>query len=158
MTRRAWPLLYILLLTGCQPNKERMPFYGRWGGGFVVDAIAGGGTEKDRQRSTLNGYLMLYATGNSFLMHEEGEQEILDIKGTWRLLKPTRVELEIAEIKIDDMGGEDKRDPNRKFIPTDDVRAAYSRPLVLDISPDKQSLTGLRLAMGDLTGRHVYKR
>ena len=154
--RKLWlavPLLAIL--TGCNHNKELLPFLGKWSGQFDVSDIEGGGTAKDIKRETLKGYVQVYATERTYKMEMEGEQETIDISGTWTI-KGNRLTLTPNDITIDDQGGADKRDPNKKFIPAADAKAAYNRPLLLQETPDKKALHGLKISIGNLIGTHNF--
>jgi len=134
-----------------------MPYLGKWSGTFHVEKVAAGAAVADPERNTLRGFLQLYATGEKFELHLEGEQFGLVSKGTWSLTK-NRLSLHPTEVKIDDGGGEDARNPNRAWITPADLRAAYSRPMPFQISKDGQTLTGLLIEVGPLTGTHSFKR
>ena len=149
----ALPLL--LLCGGCNRNSDLLPFLGKWLGRFEISEIQGGGTAQDIKRETLKGYVQVYATSRSYKMEMEGEQEVINITGTWTI-KANRITLTPKSIIIDDKGGEDKRDPNKKFIASKDVREAYGRPLLLVESADKKSLTGLKITIGNLLGIHRF--
>lgn len=147
-------LLSLMFWASCA-NKGLLPYVGKWTGGFVVDDAPGGGSARDRARNDLHGYLQLYRS--SFQMDLEGEQEGVLLKGTWAV-KGKDLMLTPTDLSIDDHGGADQRNPNLKFIPPDDVRAAYAHPLALKISPDKKRLLGLEISMGKLLGRHLFAR
>jgi len=132
-----------------------MPFLGKWSGEFQVSEIQGGGTAKDMKRESIRGYIQVYATSRSYKMEMEGEQETIDISGAWTI-KGHRITLLPETIKIDDQGGVDARDPNKKFIPAEEVQKAYGRPILLSESEDKKSLTGLKTTIGKLTGTHRF--
>jgi hypothetical protein len=149
-------LVAVLLLAGCG-SKDKLPYLGRWHGDFVVDKILQGGTDKDRQREGLRGSLQVYATDDRLILHLEGEQEVIDVNGTWEHTG-TAMTLRFTRIKIDDMGGANLRDPNLKFIPSVDVRTAFQRNMVLHLSRDKQKLNGLEVSIGPLTGHFLFTR
>lgn len=134
-------------------HKEYLPFLGKWAGKFEVASIKGGGSDKDKKRESLSGYVQVYATKQTYKMEMEGEQETIDITGTWTL-QGNRITLKPKSVLIDDKGGAEFRDPNKKFIPSDRVHAAYGQPLILVESPNKKSLTGLEITIGDLVGTH----
>ena len=144
------------MLAGCNPNKAAMPFFGKWIGAFTVTEMHGG-TALDMKRESLKGYVQVYVNRRQYKMEMEGEQETIDITGTWSVDK-NRITLTPKQIDIDDQGGADKRDPNKKFIPADIAQAAYSRPLLLQESPDKKSLTGLKTTIGILVGTHHFTK
>ena len=88
-------------------------------------------------------------------MEMEGEQETIKIDGTWTI-KGNTLTLDPKSVIIDDMGGADVRDPNKKYIPAEDVRDAYGQPLVLTESKDKKALHGLEMTVGKLVGKHEF--
>ncbi len=147
-------LILLLFAAGCG-DKTILPFLGKWQGQFEVQRMQVPGTESDRKRESLKGYVQVYADKHKFKMRMEGEQEAVDLTGTWSI-KRQQITLQFSDVVVDDMGGEQFRDPNRKFIAPIDLRAAYSKPLVLNLSTDKKHLDGLTMTMGGLTGRHVY--
>jgi len=132
-----------------------MPFLGKWIGAFEVTEIHGGGTAQDMKRETLRGYVQVYATNRIYKMEMEGEQETIDITGSWTI-KGNKITLKPGSIIIDDQGGADKRDPNKKFILSADAQAAYGQPILLAESADKKSLTGLKTTIGNLVGTHRF--
>lgn len=152
--KRFAPLIFLIGLGGCA-DKAQLPFLGKWLGQFEVRDISSGGTDLDRKRESLKGYVQVYADKHKFVMRMEGEQEAIDLLGTWSV-RGRQLTLSFAEVKIDDMGGERFRDPNRKFISPTALRVAYARPVVLNLAADKKHLDGLTMTMGNLTGRHVF--
>ncbi len=132
----------VVLGAGCV-NKDRWPFLGKWNGGFKADSYAGA-TPTDLKRWDMPGYVMLYATRWAFKLHLEAEQAIVDGKGSWAQRGNT-IALTFTELKIDDKGGEEKRNPNRKFISAEAIRKAFGREIVFRLSADgKQIDTGLQ--------------
>lgn len=165
-------LFLLISLTGCQQHREMMPYFGKWDGGFYIDETeskrAGftaprlGKTSLPLKRYTMEGYLMLYATRDSFKLHLEGEQVVIDIDGTWAVTKNSRGEdritLKPKGFKIDDFGGADMRDPNKAYIPSLDIRDTYGKEILLKPSKDRQKLDGLPISLGKLVGTHLWKR
>jgi hypothetical protein len=141
---------------GCG-HRDLLPFIGQWKANFVVDKIKEGGSDEDRRREGLRGFLQMYATHQSFKLHLEGEQEIFDAEGTWSH-DGDRVVLSFSSNKIDDQGGAEKRNPNLKFIPPSDLSSAFTRDMALRLSKDKKSMVGLETSIGHLTGHHVFTR
>ena len=133
-----------------------MPLLGKWSGAFTVDKV-GPGAVGDARRNALKGFLQLYKTDSRFELHLEGEQFGLVAGGSWSF-KGDRVTLTPKEVKIDDGGGEEARNPNRAWIDPAALRAAYSRPMSLRRSKDGQSLKGLLIEVGPLTGTHAFVR
>ncbi len=150
---RLIPLVF--LAAGCNPHADMVPFLGKWSGGFQVTEITGGGKARDLKRESLMGYVQVYATSRSYKMELSGEQETIDISGTWSH-KGNHITLQPSAITIDDQGGADKRDPNKKFIPAAIAKAAYERPLILQETPDKRTLSGLKISVGKLIGTHKF--
>lgn len=139
-------------------NQDLMPFTGRWKGGFTVDSIQkGSDTADDRHRSRLEGYVQVYLTGRKYVLHLEGEQQGIDVTGTWTA-KGDRITLQSKSVTIDDQGGADARNPNKKYIPNEVVNEAYSRQMVLVLSKDKHNLRGLKVSVGDLIGEHAFEK
>ena len=132
--------------------------FGKYEGGFEVHTF-GGKETPDVNRWNLKGYLQLLASHDEFKIHLEGEQQIIDVKGKWRL-KPRMITLEIGDITVNDLGGEERRNPNLKFIPIADFRNAYGRELVLKIDGTTKQpiLVGPTLGMGPILGNHRFVR
>ncbi len=153
----ALSLLGLIAVSGCNPHGELVPYLGKWDGKFTVLEAEPNATPNDLDRESLRGYLMLYATKMLFKLHLEGEQETVDIEGTWRLEKG-RVFLDTKKTSIDDMGGENFRDPNRKFIPGEAIRATYSKPVTLSLDKTNKKLSGLPITMGKVIGKHEFEK
>ena len=147
--------LLAAILSGCNMHGDLLPFLGKWKGKYEVKSIVGGGSDKDRVREQLQGFVQVYATNRSYKMEMEGEQETIKIDGTWTI-KGNKLTLDPKSVIIDDMGGADVRDPNKKYIPAEDVRDAYGQPLVLTESKDKKALHGLEMTVGKLVGKHEF--
>lgn len=147
---------FALVYQASHSNKDLVPFLGKWTGGFNVQRVTkGADSATDRERSSLHGFVQIYATNRKFKIHLDGEQESLDITGEWTF-KKNRMTLTTTDFVLDDQGGEDMRNPNMKFIPAEELRLGYSRPLVLDLSPDKKKLSGLPITIGNLVGKHEF--
>ncbi len=146
---------FALLLCGCNRNAALMPFLGKWSGHFEVTDLTNGGTAADIKRETLSGYVQVYATQRSYKMELQGEQETISITGFWTI-KGNRITLNPKTVSIDDQGGAELRDPNKKFIPAADVHAAYGRPLVLAETTNNKALDGLKMSVGNLIGTHHF--
>jgi len=134
-----------------------MPYLGKWSGGFQVEKVRPGTAIADPKRNNLKGFLQLYATDHRYELHLDGEQFGLIARGTWSE-ENGRLSLTSNDVKIDDGGGEEARNPNRAWIDPKDLREAYSRPMGLRLSKDGQRLTGLIIDVGPLTGTHSFVR
>ena len=149
-------LLFVMTLRATESNKDQIRYTGRWKGGFTVDAVQKGpDTPEARHGQRLEGYLQVYLSGHRYKLHLEGQQQGIDIDGTWTA-QGNRLTLTPKAVAIDDQGGEDKRDPNKPYIPNEAVLDAYNRPLVLAQSPDKKSFQGLKVTIGNLLGSHAF--
>ncbi len=153
--RGIWVAPLALLLLGCG-DRSKMPYLGKWSGGFDVETV-GKGAVGGRERNRLKGFLQLYRTDARYELHLDGEQFGLVAGGSWSE-KAGRVTLSPKEVKIDDGGGEEVRNPNRAWIEPTVLREAYSRPMALRVSKDGKSLTGLLMDVGPLTGAHSFVR
>jgi hypothetical protein len=156
MNRLAWIVVLLLILGSWVAlgklrgsNKDLVPFAGRWIGGFEP--------EENRQNG-LDGHLQVYLSGKKFKLHLSGPQQSVELDGTWTKEGDRRIVLRPASIQIDDGGGAEMRDPNKPFIPSDDIRSALTREIPLDLSSDGKALTGLTTSMGELAGKHEFGR
>lgn len=139
-------------------NRDLIRYTGRWGGGFTIDSVQSGpDSEAVRKRNKLTGYVQIYLTGRKYTLHLEGEQQGVDVYGTWTA-KGEKLTLTPKEVKIDDRGGPEQRDPNRPYLPNEDVRAAYERPIVLSQSADKNSFQGLPMSVSRFIGKHRFEK
>ncbi|MFZ4506256.1 MAG: hypothetical protein ACOYON_00995 [Fimbriimonas sp.] len=156
---RIWPAaLLVALLAGAScGGKERLPFLGKWALRFEVTGAGEGAKPADLTRNELVGYLQIYATKNGFILFLEGEQQSIEVRGDWKIERK-RLVLAPKDVLIDDRGGVDVRDPNKKYLEPDGIREAYSRGLVLVPSQDGTKLEGLTMAIGPLRGRHLAAR
>jgi hypothetical protein len=134
-----------------------MPYLGKWSGGFTVDRVRPGVAVSDPTRNALKGFLQLYATERRYELHLDGEQFGLVARGSWTE-ENGRLSLAPNEVKIDDGGGEEARNPNKTWIDPKELREAYSRPMGLRLSKDGQRLIGLLIDVGPLTGTHSFVR
>ena len=149
-------IIALLALSGCGVNPIT-PYLGRWHADFLVEKLLRGDSADARKRESLHGYLQVYATENRFKMQLEGEQQGIDLTGNW-ILDKEKIRLKCSEIKIDDHGGSDKRDPNLKYIDSDVIRATYAREIILRRSKDHTKLVGLEITVGNLLGHHEMNR
>ncbi|HEY0866184.1 MAG TPA: hypothetical protein VGE01_02330 [Fimbriimonas sp.] len=145
------PTLALAVCLGCG-NAEIEPFLGKWNGGFVAEEAAGAS-----KRDNLTGYLQVYRTQDRFELFLQGEQQSVTAKGTWSAEK-SRITLTVLDLKVDDGGGEQGRDLSKRFIPADDLKAAYTGKLALDLGPDKLRLKGLKTNVGGLVGVHEFQK
>jgi hypothetical protein len=153
VSRFAWILVSLAIAAGLASvyigrgaNQELRAYLGMWNGGLTV------GT------NTMKGYLRLKGSRRQFEMHLEGRQQEIDLAGIWTLDNLKRISLKVESMKINDFGGEEKRDPNKPYLPNSAVNTAYAQPLQLDLSSDGESLTSLPVRFGELTGIHSFQK
>lgn len=134
-----------------------MGLMGKWSGGFEVERLGDNAPIKEKKRNDLTGYLQIYGSNSKYELNLEGEQFGVLVTGTWTF-KEGRVTLRPSEVKVDDGGGLEERNPNRAWIEPSVLSAAYSRPLPLRLSKDGQHLEGVLIDVGTLVGTHRFKR
>jgi hypothetical protein len=148
-------------LTGCR-SKAELPYLGRWEGRFSVESVDPKLSIRSTARNTLRGFLQLYRTDNRCTLHLEGEQEAVDAKGHWEVKRREIVATFTGrlgdEIKIDDAGGFDLRDPNKVFIPATDLKAAFGAPIALHTASEDQALWSPLVKLGPLSGHFEFKK
>jgi hypothetical protein len=149
----------VAVLINRTAHSNLRPFLGKWNGGFEIQDIRGVGASNVQKRAQeLRGFVVLYGSHQKFDLEVSGQQQDIVVTGTWKVIKPTRVELTSSDVKIDDYGGVLKRDPNKPYIPNEDVTSAYEKPIILDLTDKGQKLNGLLISMGDMTGTHIFER
>ena len=151
------PLLLMKGLGG-GGDKKSIPFFGQWPGKFVVDKVnRGPDGPEDRKHHTLNGYVSIRLDKNKYLMHLEGEQQQVDIKGTYKI-SGSQITLDPDDIKVKTEGGKDGVNPNFKFVPDEDLYEAYQKKITLKLSKEGSTLEGLRTTIAFLEGTHTFKK
>ncbi|MGV3614895.1 MAG: hypothetical protein ACO1SV_06130 [Fimbriimonas sp.] len=151
-------LLITLTLRATGSNRDLLRYTGKWEGGFTIESIQKGkDTEEERHRNRIVGFVQIYLTNRKYTLHLEGAQQAIDVDGIW-VAKDDRVTLTPKNVKIDDKGGPEQRDPNKPYIPNEAVQAAYNRPMTLVQSPDKQRYEGLAVTVGDFLGKHQFAK
>jgi hypothetical protein len=148
-----------LILSGCR-SKQDVPYVGRWDGQFMVSRLLGKTQVMSAKRNNWRGFVLLYRTrddgGTRCQMHLENEQETVEVKGHWELVK-RQVEITFNDIKIDDAGGLDMRDPNKSYLDSGEIRKALSVPLILN-STGPTSLSSPLVVFGPLEGAYSFKK
>ena len=147
--RRLAILVPLALAIGCGDRKIQ-PFLGKWTGGLEVLRVKGGGNPKDYE---LRGDLQLYV--RKFELRLTGPQQALVAKGTWTY-EGRRVRLKTTEVRFDDQGGEDQRDPNRPYLDPKDLQAFLGREQGLNLSKDGGRLAGVEDALANLVARLAF--
>ena len=155
-------------LCGCFDSAQ-VPFLGRWSGAFEVDSASQKMPISKLARYNMKGFLMLYRSQfrvlnskddrpkSKFVMHLEGEQESVDVTGQWELINK-QIQLTATDIKPDDEGGEALRDPNRTYIPVNDLEAALQKPIPCSFDATKTKLSSPLSQIGLLFGRYRFTK
>ena len=153
----AIPIVLVLALTGCG-DKKVVPFLGQWEGHFQVNKVGkGSDTAIDRKQYSQKGYVSVRLNKHIYTMHLEGEQQQLDIKGTWSY-SGQQITLEPTDIKVNDDNGDKGPNPNLKYVPSEDLYNAYQKKITLKLSPDGSTLQGLTTTRAFLEGVHIFKK
>ena len=146
-----------IVLAGCGDQKV-VPFLGQWPGQFTVDKVnKGPDGPEDRKHHTLHGYLSVRLNKKSYMLHLEGEQQQIDVKGTWTY-SGNQLTLTPVDPKINTEGGKEGLNPNFKFVPVDELYLAYEKKMTLNLSKDRATLLGLRTSVAFLEGTHSFKK
>ncbi|MHB8637393.1 MAG: hypothetical protein ACYC96_13065 [Fimbriimonadaceae bacterium] len=140
-------------VAGC--NKERIPFLGHWDGGFDVTSTT---ASVPTTAIVLRGYIQLYRTNDRFLMEMANPLQLLDLAGNWRMVSSTRIELTFHNFKLTEPDLEKLKAMHKPYLDPVALRAAYTKPLILDLSPNGKQLTGLLVRVGPLLGTHVFRK
>jgi hypothetical protein len=149
-----------LLLSGCGDSKK-IRFLGMWNGGFEVSGVGGKNdlSLKGLEALSLSGYLKVLANKNEYWLKLDGKQQGIEIKGKWSYDDASsRLTLRPNDIQIDDGGGEEFRDPNKPWVPVEKLRAAYEKPIVLDLKGENKKYEGLEMSVGSLQGVHRFEK
>jgi hypothetical protein len=160
----ATPLIAALVVLssmthGCRSTQD-VPYLGRWEGQFKVKRLIGKTQVATPSRNNWKGYILLYRTqdgelGNRCQSHLENEQEAVDLKGHW-LVKRHQISVTFDNVKIDDAGGLDARDPNRAYLEPIEIQKAFSVPMVLTAGPSFQIFQGPLVEFGPLQGAFEF--
>ncbi|CAN5419607.1 hypothetical protein BH11ARM1_BH11ARM1_03930 [soil metagenome] len=165
LNRFTWILVALFAIFGTtmvlynrNANSDLKPFLGKWNGGYVVTSIGPITDPNILKGNKLDGYVVIYGAEHKFAMELSGPQQDINVTGTWRIVKATRLELKSNGVKIDDFGGADKRNPNLPYIPNEIVSKVFDQPFVLDLADGNQKFVGLLNKFGNLTGKYEFDR
>ena len=145
-----------IALMGCANSAQR-PYIGRWTGEFDVKQVTGKLPISEPRRNKMKGFVQLYLTDSRIAFHMEGEQEAVDAKGHWEIRRH-QIRLTFSDVKVDDAGGLDGRDPNKAYIPPTAIARALTSPLALNISPDNKGLSSGFVLIGPLLGSYSFTK
>jgi hypothetical protein len=90
-------------------------------------------------------------------MHLEGEQQKIDVKGTWSY-NGKQITFEPKDAKIVTEGGPGGANPNFKYVPDEELYNAYQKKITLKLSQDGSTLQGLTTTIAFLEGVHSFKK
>jgi hypothetical protein len=151
-------LALIILKIASGGDQKAVPLLGQWPGQFTVDKVnRGPDGPDDRKHHTLRGYVSVRLNKKMYTMHLEGEQQQIDIKGTWSYTG-NQITLAPNDIKVNTEGGKEGINPNFKFVPDDELYNAYQKKITLNLSKDGSKLQGLRTTIAFLEGTHSFKK
>jgi hypothetical protein len=150
-----------LTLAGCRTTAD-IPYLGRWEGDFTVKRVMGRTQIPNPSRNGWKGYIILYRTqdgalGNRCQAHLENEQEAVDLKGHW-LVRARQISATFDNIKVDDAGGLDSRDPNKAYLEPNEINRAFSIPLVLTSEQKGKVLESPLRELGPLEGKFRFEK
>ncbi|MBI1332446.1 MAG: hypothetical protein JST12_18715 [Armatimonadetes bacterium] len=152
------PLAFILLAAAGCGDKKMMPFLGQWNGDFVVSKVnRGPDADIDRKHHSLHGYVSLRLDKKSYLLHLEGEQQQVDVKGNWAYHGNQAV-LSPSDVKVNNDNGAGQYNPNRKYVPDEDLYSAYNKKLILTLSQDGKTLQSPSMSIAFLEGEHIFTK
>jgi hypothetical protein len=151
-TSAAAVLLAAALAGGC--NKTRMPYFGHWLGGFETTSST---SLMSTSAIEFRGYLQLYRVDNKFLIQLSNQSQVLNLGGVWKVLRTNRIELTFNSFRLDEPDLDKLKAMRRPYLEPEDLRAAYGKPMILDLKPDG-SLEGLLVHVGPLIGKHAFKK
>lgn len=127
-------------------DKERVPVMGQWTGGFYTD-----------KAEVLRGYLKLYRTGDKFKMRLTSKHQEMNFEGTWTIAK-RRVELRVSDVQFENPPEETQKALGLKLLSSEEVRTVYSKPIMLDLNAKDNELDGLTMTLGNIQGKHQFKK
>lgn len=145
--------LSAVALSGC--HKPNLPFLGHWSGKFE---LTGESEPADAKALVLGGYLQLYQTGSKAILDLTNKAQHVNIVGTWKLVSPKRAEVRLQNPKIDMPPLDQLTALKEPFLDPTVLQDKLTVPIILDLSTDKNHLTGLLTTIGPLKGRFVFTR
>lgn len=145
-------------LQGCvSADQKTRPFLGMWVGKYAVSSVgAGPNTADDQRRHTLTGYVRVLLDKKAYQMHLEGEQQTVEIKGEWAY-RGNQIILSPKKVEVKDEY-EDGPNPNRKYVPLDELTKAYQQKLTFNINKAANEFTAPEVKIAFLSGTHSFKK
>jgi hypothetical protein len=156
--RCLWFLIAALALAGCNGNDNPAArAAGTYPGEFRIESVDGKSDAKMIADETMKGSLELYLTQNKFKLDLASKYQGFTVEGKWTAEK-SRVTLTTDKYAFQNPSEEDQKAFQLKIIQPDEIRTAFGHPLVLETSPDRRKLTGLKTSLGKLLGRLEFER
>jgi hypothetical protein len=140
-------LLVLIAMCGCG-NRELLPYYGTWSGGFVSE-------EWKQESDALEGYLHLYAGKQGFKMQMENRAQGIEATGTW-LLDGRVLTLQFDRIEFPGPTQEELVALKLERIPPDEIRKALGQRMTFTLSDDGKRFEGVQMDLGSVKGRHSF--
>jgi hypothetical protein len=148
-----------LLLSGCFTGLA--PYLGHWVGSFEVEQAAKG---VPVDALNLKGYVQLYQTGDRCLLELANPAQKLTLKGTWKIATPSgretvklrRVVVTVNDLVLEEPSLERLKALHRPFIDPAELRAAFAKPLILELSEDGKTMNGILVTIGPLLGHFHF--
>jgi len=147
-----------LFLGGCiSADQKTRPFLGMWVGKFAVSNVGvGPNTADDQRRHTLTGYVRILLDRKAYQMHLEGEQQVIEIKGEW-VYRGSQLILSPKKVEVKDEY-EDGPNPNRKYVPSDELTKAYQQKLTFNLNKAANEYSAPEMKIAFLNGTHSFKK
>jgi hypothetical protein len=154
-------LFVVACAVGCR-SRDDVPYLGRWEGEFKAKRVLGKTQIPDPARNGWKGFIILYRTedgglGSRCTSHLENEQEAVDLKGHW-IIHRNQIQATFDNIKVDDAGGLDGRDPNKAYLDPEEINKAFGVPLILTADRRAHILTSPLREFGPLEGTFSFQK
>ena len=105
----------------------------------------------------MKGNLELYVTHSKFKLDMATRNQKFSINGTWKAEK-NRATLTMDGSHFENPTPEDEKALGLRIIKPAEIQAVFGHPFVLDESPDRRRLTGLKTSLGHMIGRFEFER
>jgi hypothetical protein len=156
--RLALSILLILTLIGCSSGDPAMAdAAGNWAGQLVIDTVNGSSDPKLIESELMKGHLQLYLTHSKFKLEMNNRHQQFTITGKWSAEK-ARVTVNADTFGFVNPTEEEQKTFGLDIITPDQIRAAFSHPVVFDETANKRKLTGLKTSIGKLVGHLEFTR
>lgn len=155
--RPIWLVLFLLVLAGCNGSGPVARAAGSYPGHFEIESVDGNTDPKAIAAEEVKGNLELYITRSKFVLDMKTRHQGFTIGGHWTAQKG-RVTMIADSFTFDNPTEEDQKAFGLSIISPESLRSLFGHPFVLDASPDRRKLTGLKLTLGRLIGHFEFER